>query len=275
MRSGFSPIHVVFTQVICRGNLIRKPDIDGHDTGGLKRTTMFVQRFELQPKDYSAIAVEKQKARGEVCFGKLRKGKDEHLKSAIQEELFDLPTGPVKNESIDMVLTSPPYLNAIDYIRCSKFSLVWMGHDIASLRRLRAGSIGTESAMHDAPPDKQVLAIIASLSLKPKLTPRQEAVLLRYLNDMRLAIEAVVRVLKPGGMAIYVVGENTIQGTYIPNSVMLRSVAESAGLKLMGRSVRNLPANRRYLPPPGSRRHSAAFESRMRREVILRFRKNG
>ena len=29
--------------------------------------------------------------------------------------------------SFDLVVTSPPYLNAIDYLRCSKFSLVWMG----------------------------------------------------------------------------------------------------------------------------------------------------
>ena len=31
------------------------------------------------------------------------------------------------DRSVDLVITSPPYLNAIDYLRCSKFSLVWMG----------------------------------------------------------------------------------------------------------------------------------------------------
>ena len=36
---------------------------------------------------------------------------------------LDLPDG-----SVDLVVTSPPYLNAIDYLRCSKFSLVWMGY---------------------------------------------------------------------------------------------------------------------------------------------------
>ena len=28
----------------------------------------------------------------------------------------------IENNSIDLVLTSPPYMNAIDYMRCSKFS---------------------------------------------------------------------------------------------------------------------------------------------------------
>src|SRR5262245_39767904 len=49
-------------------------------------------------------------------------------------------------ESIDLVLTSPPYLNAIDYLRCSKFSLVWMGHTIDELRRIRSSSVGAEAS---------------------------------------------------------------------------------------------------------------------------------
>jgi hypothetical protein len=31
-----------------------------------------------------------------------------------------------KGAPVDFVITSPPYLNAIDYVRCSKFTLVWM-----------------------------------------------------------------------------------------------------------------------------------------------------
>src|SRR5262249_36850262 len=53
---------------------------------------------------------------------------------------------PFAKGSIDLVLTSPPYLNAIDYMRCSKFSLVWMGHTIESLRRLRTNSVGSEAS---------------------------------------------------------------------------------------------------------------------------------
>ncbi len=67
---------------------------------------------------------------------------------------------PLTNGSVDLVLTSPPYLNAIDYMRCSKFSLVWMGHSIAELRRLRSASLGCEVGMeyprddHDVPADR-------------------------------------------------------------------------------------------------------------------------
>ena len=58
---------------------------------------------------------------------------------------------PLKAGSIDLIITSPPYLNAIDYLRGHKLSLVWMGHNVAAIRMLRATNIGTEVAAPSAP----------------------------------------------------------------------------------------------------------------------------
>ncbi len=41
-------------------------------------------------------------------------------------------------------MTSPPYANAIDYVRANKFSLVWMGNPLKDLAVLRTGYLGTE-----------------------------------------------------------------------------------------------------------------------------------
>ena len=40
-------------------------------------------------------------------------------------------------------MTSPPYLNAIDYMRTSKFSLVFLGSRLNELRAIRSAAIGT------------------------------------------------------------------------------------------------------------------------------------
>ena len=178
---------------------------------------------------------------------------------------------PVLDASIDLVVTSPPYLNAIDYIRCSKFSLVWMGYRIPDLRELRGESVGTESAGSDSKSDPEIQGIVAGLKLKPALRTRDEAVLTRYIDDMRVAMSEVTRVLVPGGKAVYVMGENTIRGTYIRNSRIISEIAHVCGLRLKERRVRNLPANRRYLPPPSARNNSAPMDTRMRREVVLAF----
>jgi DNA modification methylase len=189
--------------------------------------------------------------------------------------LGDARALPVRSASIDLVLTSPPYLNAIDYIRCSKFSLVWMGHRIPYLRLVRAESVGAEASDGISQKDAEIAMIIDNLKLRASLSGRDRAALAHYINDMRNALRETFRVLVPGGTAVYVVGENTIRGTYIRNAKILSAVAKLCGLDFEKQHTRSLPANRRYLPPPSGGKSSAPLDTRMRREVILKFRKPG
>ena len=178
----------------------------------------------------------------------------------------------LKDKSVDLVITSPPYLNAIDYLRCSKFSLIWMGYSVGDIRRLRSTSVGTEVGMN-ACDDRETQRILSDLELQPTLQARQQAMLARYIYDMKLAVGESSRVLAGHGRAVYVVGENTVRGTFIPNAKIVEAVALAAGLNCTARRTRELPANRRYLPPPSNRSESATLGNRLRREVILTFRK--
>jgi SAM-dependent methyltransferase len=180
----------------------------------------------------------------------------------------------VQSNSIDLVLTSPPYLNAIDYMRCSKFSLVWMGHTVKELRNIRAGSVGTEASSEDALNSSWVRSLIGELRLRPALSNRDNALLAQYVWDMGRAFAEASRVLRYGGRAVYVIGDSTVRGTFIRNSAIVAAVAEGHGLKLHSRHSRNLPANRRYLPPPKQNGSVAALDARMRREVVLVFTKS-
>jgi ubiquinone/menaquinone biosynthesis C-methylase UbiE len=92
-------------------------------------------------------------------------------------------------------------------------------------------------------------------------------ILRRYIEDTDRTVREVARVLAPGGQAVYVVGENTIRGTYIPTGQLVARLAGNAGLHVASRHLRDLPSNRRYLPPPG--RGRTAMDTRIRREVIL------
>lgn len=178
---------------------------------------------------------------------------------------------PLSNDSIDLVITSPPYLNAIDYIRCSKFSLVWMGYTIKELRTLRAESVGTEVSAKAPMGDDEIDRIITALRVKSKLTPKNQGILTQYIDDMRSSISEIGRVMRPSGKAVYVVGENTIRGTYIRTALIIRHLAKGAGLVCTGERKRALPANKRYLPPPS--KANGTMDTRMRHEVILSFSK--
>lgn len=177
------------------------------------------------------------------------------------------------DDTIDLVLTSPPYLNAIDYMRCSKFSLVWMGHNVRELRQIRAESVGTEASSEEAWDATWVRLLINQLGLKPALARRDQALLATYVWDMALALTEVSRVLRATGRAVYVVGDSMIRGTFVQNSAIVTAVAEKSGLLLHSRCSRALPDNRRYLPPPNRVLTNAAMNSRMRREVVLSFTK--
>jgi hypothetical protein len=124
--------------------------------------------------------------------------------------LGDARNTNIRSKSIDLVLTSPPYLNAIDYMRCSKFSLVWMGYTVDELKTLRANSVGTEVGLrYDN--DPEIVGYIKQLKLTG-LPKRQRQWISAYISDMRASLREVSRVLVPGGRAVYVIGENTIRG---------------------------------------------------------------
>jgi hypothetical protein len=175
----------------------------------------------------------------------------------------------VENSSIDLVLTSPPYLNGIDYLRCSKFSLVWMGYTIGELRQIRGDSVGAEAADQEALDTPWVTALIGQLGLKPALSSRDYGILARYVWDMGRAIAEVSRVLRKGGRAVYVVGDSITNGTFIRNSAIVEHVADANGLSFVSRHSRALPAKHRYLPPPQRRRSGKSLDGRLRREVVI------
>lgn len=179
----------------------------------------------------------------------------------------------IESNSIDLVLTSPPYLNAIDYMRCSKFSLVWMGHNASDLRQIRSTSVGADTSLAKALEAPWVKLLISQLKLNPVLSNHDYSLLARYVWDMSHALAEVSRVLRGGGRAVYVVGDSVSRGTFIPNSSIVSAVAREHGLSLASRHSRALPANRRYLPPPKRGLSSAAMDGRLRREVVLVFSK--
>ncbi len=174
----------------------------------------------------------------------------------------------------DLILSSPPYLNAIDYFRCSKFSLVWMGHQVGQLRDARSRSIGAEAACYEAEGDPETRVVLSDLGLGSSLPSRLLSTLRRYIYDMKLAAREAARVLRPTGTAVYVVGENSIRGVFIRNSQIMTAVAELAGLHLKAKHTRTLPGNRRYLPPPLVGRGRSKLHTRMGCEVVLAYAKS-
>lgn len=177
---------------------------------------------------------------------------------------------PVESASVDMVITSPPYLNAIDYLRGHKLSLVWMGHSISEIRSIRSGSIGTEVSM-ERTSNEAIQEAMKAMADPESFDNRRQGMVRRYVWDMQKVAKECVRVLKSKGRAVFVVGDSAMRGVFIKNSEALIHLADSNGLSLVSRSTRPIERKRRYLPPPESEGAGGKMQGRMREEVILQF----
>lgn len=186
--------------------------------------------------------------------------------------LGDARSLDVEARSVDLVITSPPYLNAIDYLRCSKFSLVWMGYQLNEIRKVRGESIGAEVGSESCGKNPWIERIASRAAEGETLPPRWLAILRRYVEDMDQVAAEVARVLRSDGKAVLVVGDSTASGVFVSNSEILSSVFARRGLVLSTKVSREIPDSRRYLPPPSTKRRGASIRSRMRKEVILHFR---
>jgi len=178
---------------------------------------------------------------------------------------------PLGSESIDLVMTSPPYLNAIDYMRGHKLSLVWMGYQIKTLREIRSDSVGAERGGNETD-EQEVINVFKAMGRVRSLPTRFQSMIQRYVKDMDVVVREIARVLVARGHAVMVIGDCTLRGTYISNSAAIRLLASRHGLELTSEKRRRIPDNRRYLPPP-RQKSGGALAKRLRTEVILSFRK--
>lgn len=177
---------------------------------------------------------------------------------------------PLGDDSVDLVLTSPPYLNAIDYMRTHKFSLIWMGHELSDLRSIRSGMVGTERGMYspDSLPTTLEASIVDIIDDASRL-----GLVRRYLSDLRRVLLEIRRVLKTGGIAIVALGPSLILRGEADAGVVVGDLAESVGFENVGWSFRPLEARRRSLPPPTTAATGNALGLRMEGEVFLGLRK--
>jgi len=178
---------------------------------------------------------------------------------------------PYQSGSIDLVITSSPYANAIDYVRAHKFSLVWMGHSVTELAGLRAKMIGAERGERNIREDFKWLE-----NWLPRPSPkvnRRRAILRHYFYDLDEVIQQIHRVLDDGGASVFIVGRSTIGRRAIDTPAILVRIAERRGFKHVGTKMRRINPMRRSLPFATSKRLASGLGKRMSEEAVIGFAK--
>ena len=117
---------------------------------------------------------------------------------------------PIRDNSIDAIITHPPYIGSIPYAEYGLLSLVWLGYDPKSLDRTLTGG-----------------------------RRQSKDVVQRFRDDFHRMFAESWRVLKPGKMLFVLVGNPTVRSKRIDLSDMAKKLAFSVGFKLQAFHRRN------------------------------------
>ncbi len=165
----------------------------------------------------------------------------------------------LERSSVDLVLTSPPYATALPYIDTDRLSiLVLFGMDSSARRPVEQKLIGSREIvtrerrqLEEVIGDKgnglprsvcEYLQNLHQRVLKANVGFRRRnmpALLLRFFQDMASVLKNCRHVLRPGGEAMIVIGDNRtcVDGDYerIATTDFVRDIAVGCGLELLER----------------------------------------
>ena len=179
---------------------------------------LFIKRIDLQVENMKLLA--KLKPQGKITIP--------HNADARSMPL-------IKDNTIDLAVTSPPYLNAVDYPRTHQLELYWLGFESGTLQPLKSKHVGTEVVkskdyveLHKTgceSADKVIERIF-------QIDKRRAFIASKYISDMLANMREVYRVIKPGGRYVLVIGNNLVRGIDFETWRYLKNDAHMLGYKV-------------------------------------------
>lgn len=182
-----------------------------------------------------------------AAAGDIRVVEDSFLSHAFQ----------VKNDSVDLVITSPPYCNRYDYTRTYALELAYLGFNEQSIRDLRQSLLSATVenrpkvdalsklfAEHKQPSCfetvmeifqsnaalQEVLSILEAAGQDGHLNnPNIPRMVRNYFFEMAIAISHLSRIVRSGGLVVMVNDNVRYFGEEVPVDLVLGSFAESLG----------------------------------------------
>lgn len=148
----------------------------------------------------------------------------------------------------DLVITSPPYMNGLDYVMNYKIEMAWLGFitshkqakaikdDMVVCDNVSKGLIKDFSKRHyysNTWLDQIIETITRNIHAREAYRRGDMPLIVRkYFDDMNKVIEKVSKALNPGGRFTLVVGDSLIADTYVPTDLILAKIGTEHGLDI-------------------------------------------
>jgi len=179
--------------------------------------------------------------RGNDAFYKVvpamvRENLDEYLNIKVE----DARKQPVTDESVDLIVSSSPYVTSYEYADLHQLSTIWL--DFADdLTEYKKQFIGTSYKNYENKRLRSLIArdIVNKMSKKSKKMAKEiEA----FFIDMEEVFDESYRILKNGGRCCFVIGDTKLKGIDILNAEVFAESMQYSGFKLDRIIKREIPS---------------------------------
>jgi DNA modification methylase len=136
----------------------------------------------------------------------------------------------LETHSVDVIVTSPTYVNAYDYHREHMFNIFWL-HDYLykkfhmDFKTFKRRELGSHSNY---------------------INNRFKTVA-EYFEGLYKCFQQMSRILKPGRVCCVVVGDSTVEGEYIKTHQYFKEIGKEVGLEIKVDILRNIDIESKYL----------------------------
>ena len=152
----------------------------------------------------------------------------------------------LRSQSVDAIITSPPYCGAQKYVRSLKLEMLLSGCPENYLKALDRATLGTETVRKpvgdssnlltgDAYIDPVIMAIYNANPVRAKMASDYCKYLVTFANECR-------RVLRPGGHLLVTLGRSTLAGTPFLTDRIFRHICRAVGLHFVATLIDRIPS---------------------------------
>lgn len=147
------------------------------------------------------------------------------------ENVFDIPKHEELLNSVDLIITSPPYGDShttVAYGQFSRLSNEWLGiKDAGTLDRRLLGGVKVADQFFDI---EELDSAIEQIKTNDKKFTRERGwEVTAFYHDYQKSIEAISKTVKKGGYVVYVVGNRRVRNVELPLDVITYKMFEKLG----------------------------------------------
>ena len=214
----------------------------------LKNCSIWLQKSNKPTRDFKKKPSEpiktffkqiKMMMKGNARLFELLLEKD-YLKVPSKVVCADARTIPIEDKSVNLIVTSPPYVTSYEYADLHQLTALWLEYtkDLSDFRKRFIGS-SYHNKKHLILNSSIAEDIRAELLKKDKRTAEEVST---YFSEMNQVFLEMKRILKKGGKICIVIGDTSLKGVNVLNAEVFAEQLQNLGLKITDIIKREIPS---------------------------------